>query len=106
MGSIVAAIQEKANAKGVLTQALKEMEIKLTAPTIEKKTVKVKVVQIVDKKAPKTLTKPPTKAPFKPEFSAASSVYPAFVSMVAMFVVSFACVFQAEQLDTLPQDVH
>merc|ERR1711865_728983 len=96
-GSIVAAIQEEASAKGVLTQALKDMEIKLTAPTIEKKTVKVKVVQIVDKKAPKTPTKPPTKpptkAPFKPEFSAASSVYPAFVSMVAIFVVSFACVF-------------
>merc|ERR1711865_761775 len=92
-GSIVAAIQEEASAKGVLTQALLDMPLKLTAPTIEKTTVKVKVVQVVDENAPKTPTKPPTKAPFKPEFSAASSVYPAFVSMVAIFVVSFACVF-------------
>merc|ERR1712028_332117 len=61
-GSIVAAIQEEANAKGVLTQALKDMDIKLTAPTIEKSTVKVKVVQMVDKNAVTVPTKPPTKS--------------------------------------------
>merc|ERR1712028_246303 len=78
-GSIVAAIQEEASAKGVLTQALLDMEIKLPAPTIEKTKVTVKVVQMVDKNAVTNApTMPPTK-PFKPEFSAASSVYPAFV---------------------------
>merc|ERR1712028_153753 len=70
-GSIVAAIQEEASAKGVLTQALKDMEIKLPAPTIEKTKVTVKVVQMVDKNAVTNAptmppTKPPTKTPPAP----------------------------------------
>merc|ERR1711865_678501 len=69
-GSIVAAIQEEASAKGVLTQALKDMEIKLPAPTIEKTTVTVKVVQMVDKNA---VTNAPTMPPTESIISGASA---------------------------------
>merc|ERR1712028_176841 len=73
-GSIVAAIQEEANSKGVLTQDLLDMPLKLTAPTISKSTVKVKVVQMVDKTvitiAP---TQSPTKKPTEAVLSGASA---------------------------------
>jgi len=94
-GSIIAAIQEEANSNGVLTQKLFDMPIILTAPTVTTKTVTVKVVQAVDKNAVvvATPTKAPTKAKTNVEFSAASSVCPAFVSMVAVLVVSLACTF-------------
>merc|ERR1719424_283644 len=77
-GSIVAAIQEEANSKGVLTQALLDMPLKLTAPTITKSTVTVKVVQMVDKKAitnapTKSPTKSPTKKPTEAVLSGASA---------------------------------
>merc|ERR1711865_822382 len=58
---------------GVLTQALLDMPLKLTAPTISKSTVKVKVVQMVDKTvitiAP---TQSPTKKPTEAVLSGAS----------------------------------
>merc|ERR1712086_1157893 len=60
-GSIIAAIQEEANTNGVLTQALNDMEMKITAPAVAAKAVKTKVVRAVDKKPPTTTA--PTKAP-------------------------------------------
>jgi len=88
-GAVVTAIKKEASAKGVLVASLKNMD-----PVINDVKTSVAEIEVEETILVKTTAAPPTPAPalIAPD-SAATSLCPAFVSMLVIFVVSMMSVF-------------